>query len=301
MKMAVIKESKGDRVFNAINITVVTLFFLIVLYPLYFVVICSFSNPNAVAAGEVWFWPKQVTLDAYKTVFKNDDILMGYRNTIFYTVVGTIVNLFFTLTAAYALSKKNFMGRNVIMFLIVFTMYFSGGMIPTYLTVRDLGLLNTWWAMILPAGISTYNLIIARTFFQNGVPAEVEEAARIDGCSTIQTFAKIVLPLSKALLGVLTLYYAVAHWNSYFSALIYLTSAREKIPLALVLREILILNTMKSAGGASIDEELAVYYANLANLLKYALIIVSSAPLLIVYPFLQKYFDKGVMLGSVKG
>lgn len=299
--MAVIKESKGDRVFNAINITVVTLFFLIVLYPLYFVVICSFSNPNAVAAGEVWFWPKQVTLDAYKTVFKNDDILMGYRNTIFYTVVGTIVNLFFTLTAAYALSKKNFMGRNVIMFLIVFTMYFSGGMIPTYLTVRDLGLLNTWWAMILPAGISTYNLIIARTFFQNGVPAEVEEAARIDGCSTIQTFAKIVLPLSKALLGVLTLYYAVAHWNSYFSALIYLTSAREKIPLALVLREILILNTMKSAGGASIDEELAVYYANLANLLKYALIIVSSAPLLIVYPFLQKYFDKGVMLGSVKG
>ena len=299
--MAVIKESKGDRVFNAINITVVNLFFLIVLYPLYFVVICSFSNPNAVAAGEVWFWPKQVTLDAYKTVFKNDDILMGYRNTIFYTVVGTIVNLFFTLTAAYALSKKNFMGRNVIMFLIVFTMYFSGGMIPTYLTVRDLGLLNTWWAMILPAGISTYNLIIARTFFQNGVPAEVEEAARIDGCSTIQTFAKIVLPLSKALLGVLTLYYAVAHWNSYFSALIYLTSAREKIPLALVLREILILNTMKSAGGASIDEELAVYYANLANLLKYALIIVSSAPLLIVYPFLQKYFDKGVMLGSVKG
>ncbi|MDD6175645.1 MAG: carbohydrate ABC transporter permease [Firmicutes bacterium] len=301
MKMAVIKESKGDRVFNAINITVVTLFFLIVLYPLYFVVICSFSNPNAVAAGEVWFWPKQITLDAYKTVFKNDDILMGYRNTIFYTVVGTIVNLFFTLTAAYALSKKNFMGRNVIMFLIVFTMYFSGGMIPTYLTVRDLGLLNTWWAMILPAGISTYNLIIARTFFQNGVPAEVEEAARIDGCSTIQTFAKIVLPLSKALLGVLTLYYAVAHWNSYFSALIYLASAREKIPLALVLREILILNTMNSAGGASIDEELAVYYANLANLLKYALIIVSSAPLLIVYPFLQKYFDKGVMLGSVKG
>ncbi len=299
--MAVIKETRGDRVFNAVNLTVVTLFFLIVLYPLYFVVICSFSNPNAVAAGEVWLVPKQITLDAYKTVFKNDDILLGYRNTIFYAVVGTLVNLALTLTAAYGLSKKNFIGRNVIMFFIVFTMYFSGGLIPTYLTVRNLGLLNTWWAMILPAGISTYNLIIARTFFQNGVPAEIEEAARIDGCSTFQIFGKIVLPLSKALIGVLTLYYAVAHWNSYFNALIYLTSAREKIPLALVLREILILNTMKSAGGASVDEELAVYYANLANLLKYALIIVSSAPLLIVYPFLQKYFDKGVMLGSIKG
>ncbi len=299
--MAVIKESRNDRIFNAFNLILITLFFLAVLYPLYFVVICSFSNPNAVAAGKVYLIPKQITLDAYKVVFANSDILLGYRNTIFYTVVGTLVNLALTLTAAYALSRKNFIGRNVIMFLIVFTMYFSGGMIPTYLTVRNLGLLNTWWAMILPAGISTYNLIVARTFFQNGVPAEIEEAARIDGCSTFQVFGKIVLPLSKALIGVLTLYYAVAHWNSYFDALIYLTSAREKIPLSLVLREILILNTMKSAAGSSADGELAVYYANLAQQLKYALIVVSSVPLLIVYPFLQKYFDKGVMLGSIKG
>ena len=299
--MVVIKETRGDRVFNIINLIIVTLCLLVVLYPLYFVVIASFSDPNAVAAGEVWLYPKKMTLDAYRTVFKNSDILVGYRNTIFYTVVGTLFNLALTLPAAYGLSKKNFMGRNVIMFFIVFTMYFSGGMIPGYLVVKQLGLLNTWWALIIPAGCSTYNLIIARTFFANGVPAEIEEAATIDGCSTFRIFLQIVLPLSKALIGVLTLYYAVGHWNEYFSALIYLPSAREKYPLAQILREILILNTMKSAAGTSMDEELALYYANLANLLKYALIIVSAAPLLIVYPFLQKYFDKGVMIGSVKG
>lgn len=299
--MVVIKETRGDRVFNIINLIIVTLCLLVVLYPLYFVVIASFSDPNAVASGEVWLYPKKMTLDAYRTVFKNSDILVGYRNTIFYTVVGTLFNLALTLPAAYGLSKKNFMGRNVIMFFIVFTMYFSGGMVPGYLVVKQLGLLNTWWALIIPAGCSTYNLIIARTFFANGVPAEIEEAATIDGCSTFRIFLQIVLPLSKALIGVLTLYYAVGHWNQYFSALIYLPSAREKYPLAQILREILILNTMKSAAGTSMDEELALYYANLANLLKYALIIVSAAPLLIVYPFLQKYFDKGVMIGSVKG
>lgn len=299
--MAVIKETRGDRVFNIVNLIIVTLCLLVVLYPLYFVVIASFSDPNAVAAGEVWLYPKKITLDAYRTVFKNSDILIGYRNTIFYTVVGTLFNLALTLPAAYGLSKKNFMGRNVIMFFIVFTMYFSGGMIPGYLVVKQLGLLNTWWALIIPAGCSTYNLIIARTFFANGVPAEIEEAATIDGCSTFRIFLQIVLPLSKALIGVLTLYYAVGHWNEYFSALIYLPSAREKYPLAQILREILILNTMKSVMGSSMNEELALYYANLANLLKYALIIVSAAPLLIVYPFLQKYFDKGVMIGSVKG
>ena len=299
--MAVIKETRRDRIFNGINLIIVTVCLLLVLYPLYFVVICSFSNPNSVAAGEVWLYPKDITLDAYKTVFENKDILIGYRNTIFYTIVGTLFNLALTLPAAYGLSKKNFMGRNVIMFFIVLTMYFSGGMIPTYLTVRGLGLLNTWWALIIPAGCSTYNLIVARTFFANGVPSEIEEAAIIDGCSTFRVFFQIVLPLSTALIGVLTLYYGVAHWNEYFRALIYLSSAREKVPLAQVLREILILNTMKATAGSSVDEEMALYYANLANLLKYALIIVSAAPLLVVYPFLQKYFDKGVMIGSLKG
>lgn len=301
MNMAVIKESRGDKIFNIVNGVLITLFVLVVLYPLYFVVIASFSNPNLVAAGEVWFYPKSPTLDAYKTVFQNNSIVTGYLNTIFYTVFGTLFNLALTLPAAYALSKRHFVGRNVMMFLITFTMYFSGGMIATYLTVKNLGLLNTRWALIIPAGVSTYNLIVCRTFFANGVPAEVEEAAIIDGCSTFQVFFQIVMPLSKALVGVMALYYGVAHWNSYFTALLYLTNARDKIPLGLVLREILILNTMKAAAGASVDEELALYYANLANLLKYALIVVSAAPLLIVYPFLQKYFDKGVMLGSVKG
>ena len=299
--MAVIKESRGDKVFNVINFVLITICVLLVLYPLYFIVIASFSNPNTVAAGEVWLYPKDLTLDAYKTVFKNKDIVTGYLNTIYYTVVGTIFNLALALSAGYALSKKHFMGRGVIMFLIAFTMYFSGGMIASYLNVKGLGLLNTRWALIIPAGCSTYNLIVCRTFFANGVPSEIEEAAIIDGCSTFKVFFRVVLPLSKALIGVMTLYYAVAHWNSYFSALIYLTNSRDKVPLALVLREILILNTMKAAMGGSTSEELALYYANLANLLKYALIVVSAAPLLIVYPFLQKYFDKGVMLGSIKG
>ena len=206
-----------------------------------------------------------------------------------------------TLTAAYALSKRHFIGRNVIMFFFAFTMYFGGGMIASYLNIKNLGLLNTRWVMIIPTAISTYNLIVCRTFFANGIPSEVEEAAIIDGCSTFQVFVRIVLPLSKALIGVMALYYGVAQWNSFFNALIYLSNARDKVPLALVLREILVLNTMKAAMGGSISEELALYYANLANLLKYALIVVSAAPLLIIYPFLQKYFDKGVMLGSIKG
>lgn len=299
--MAIIKETRGDKVFNIVNLILVTLCVLLVLYPLYFILIASFSNPNLVAAGKVWFYPREMTLDAYRTVFKNKDIVIGYLNTIFYAVFGTLFSLAMTLTSAYALSKRHFIGRNIIMFFFAFTMYFGGGMIASYLNIKNLGLLNTRWVMIIPTAISTYNLIVCRTFFANGIPAEVEEAAIIDGCSTFQVFVRIVLPLSKALIGVMALYYGVAQWNSFFNALIYLSNARDKVPLALVLREILVLNTMKAAMGGSISEELALYYANLANLLKYALIVVSAAPLLIIYPFLQKYFDKGVMLGSIKG
>lgn len=299
--MSAIRETKADKVFNIVNLTVIILSLILVMYPLYFILICSFSDPTAVASGEVWLLPKGITLDSYKTLFKNDDIIMGYGNTIFYTVFGTLFNMTLTLTAAYALSKKHFFGRNFFMFMVAFTMYFGGGMITTYLVVRGMGLLNSRWVIILLSGCNSYNLIVARTFFNNGVPPELEEAATIDGASYFQCFWKIVLPLSKAMIGVLTLYYAVAHWNSYMTALIYLPAARDKMPLAQILREILILNTMKAAGGASGNDEMALYYANLANLLKYSLIIVSSAPLLVAYPFLQKYFEKGVMLGSVKG
>ena len=296
-----IQYSREDRTFYLADYLIVTLLLLVVLYPLIFVVSASFSDPNAVSAGKVILWPVGFSLEGYKAVFRTRSIGVGYRKSIFYTTVGTLINVVLTAVCGYPVSRRTRPGRRGFTFLFTFSMYFGGGMIASYLNIKNLGLLNTRWVMIIPTAISTYNLIVCRTFFANGIPAEVEEAAIIDGCSTFQVFIRIVLPLSKALIGVMALYYGVAQWNSFFNALIYLSNARDKVPLALVLREILVLNTMKAAMGGSISEELALYYANLANLLKYALIVVSAAPLLIIYPFLQKYFDKGVMLGSIKG
>jgi len=290
----------GDRVFGAIILVLVTILLLIVLYPLYFTVIASVSNPDMVNLGKVWLYPVEITFDGYKKVFENEEILIGYRNTIFYTLGGTMVNLFLTLPAAYALTRKELQFKKIITFFFVFTMYFSGGMIPTYLIVRDIGLLNTWTCLMVTAGISTFNLILARTFFSS-IPTEIQESAFCDGCSDLRTFISIVLPLSKALLGVLVLYYGIDHWNGYFRALLYLTD-RNKVPLQLVLREILISQQMAASmmedGG---DEDAMVTALRNASLIKYAVIIVSSLPMIILYPFLQKYFDKGVMLGSVKG
>lgn len=301
--MSTIKNSRGDSIFNFINITIVTFIMVIVLYPLLYILSCSISNPDLVSVGKVWLLPKDITFEGYKRVFLDPEIMIGYRNTIFYTVFGTLINLILTLTAAYGLSKKKMMGRNIIMLFMVFTMYFGGGMIPTYLLMKNLKLLNTYGVLLLCSAISTYNLIIARTFFTNGVPAELEESAMIDGCSVTKTFLKIILPLSKALIGVMALYYGVGHWNSYFSALIYLTD-RKKITLQLVLREILISNQMKSemfqSGKLIRDEEMAAQ-VKIAGLIRYSVIVVSSVPVLTIYPFLQKYFDKGVMLGSLKG
>ncbi len=301
--MAAIKQSRGDRVFDVVNLVLMTLLMLIVLYPLVFIVSASISDPDMVNAGKVWLLPKGLTFEGYFRVFQDQEILIGYRNTIIYTIGGTLINLFFTLTAAYSLSKKELKGRNFFMFFMTFTMYFSGGMIPTYLLMKSLKLLNTYAILMLCGAVSTSNLIISRTFFSNGVPQEIEEAAFIDGCSPIRAFITIVLPLSKALVGVMALYYGVAHWNSYFSALIYVTD-RAKIPLQLVLREILIEQQTKAtmmAAGEYVDELLLDAQVRLAALVRYAVIIVSSLPVLIIYPFLQKYFDKGVMIGSVKG
>lgn len=297
----IIHDSKSDKVLMAVNTFLLTLFLLVIIYPIYLVVISSFSDPTLVATGKVWFVPKGVTLEAYRRVLMDDEIMIGYRNTIFYTVFGTLINLILTVPAAYALSKQRLHGKRLFLLLIVFTMYFSGGTIPTYITVKNLKLLNTWWVLLLTGGVTTYNLIIARTFLQNGVPKELEDAAQIDGCSTFRLFVSIILPLSKAMLGVITLYYAVAHWNSYFSALIYLMGAREKVPLQLILREILITNIQNAKMMEDSSDEMVLFYSNLANLIKYAVIIIAAAPLLIVYPFIQKYFDKGVMLGSLKG
>ncbi len=301
--MSVIKESPGDRIFNLLNLLILTIVLVIVLFPLIHIVAASVSDPDYVSTGKVSLLPKGFNIEGYRKVFQYKDIMVGYRNTIFYTIVGTLVNLAVTLPAAYALSKKRLMGRNGFMFFMAFTMYFSGGMIPTYILIRDLNLLNTYGVLIVSGAVNTTNLIICRTFFTSSIPPELEEAAMIDGCSTTRTFLTIVLPLSKALLGVMVLYYGIGHWNSYFNALIYLTD-RSKVPLQLVLREILIEQEMASQmleSGAAVSDDLRKMQMKLASLIKYSAIVVSSLPVLIVYPFLQKYFEKGVMLGSLKG
>lgn len=295
-----IRESVGDRVFLIINFFLITMLFLIIAYPLYFVIIASISDVDYVSTGRVILYPIGINFEGYRRVFSDSLIMTGYRNTIFYTVVGTLFNLTLTIPAAYALSKKDLVGRNFLMGIFAFTMYFSGGMIPTFLLVRDLKLLDTWWVLILTSGVTCYNLIIARTFFQNGVPQELEEAAVIDGCSRVRLFISIVLPLSRAIIAVLALYYGIARWNSWFPGMIYLDS-RAKAPLQLILRDILIENQQMALDETGIGTEAEAIRLKLATLLKYCLIIVSSAPVLIVYPFLQKYFNQGVMLGSIKG
>lgn len=295
--MAVIKETPGDRIFRALCYFIMTLLLLLVLCPLIFVCSASVSDPSMVASGKVLLLPKGFTLDGYRRVFQDKSILIGYANTIFYTTVGTLINLAVTVPAGYALARSTLPGKKFFMTYFMIPMYFGGGLIPTFLVVNALHLYNTRAVMVLLYAFSMYNCIICRTFFSS-LPKEVEEAAIIDGCTSFQVFWQIVLPLSEALMGVMVLYFAVAHWNTYFAALIYLRDA-DKHPLQLVLRKILILET------ASDDmigmEEAALAKLQLKELVKYAVIIVSSLPVLILYPFLQKYFDQGVMIGSVKG
>lgn len=292
-----VKESLGDRVFGIVVNVALALCVLACAYPIYLVIINSFSDPNLVAKGDVWWRPIGFTLDAYKEVFKNGDIMRGYANSLYYTFFGTLLNMVLTIPAAYALSKPQLFGRNAIMKLLVFTMYFSGGLVPHYMLMQGLGLLNTRMSVLVVGAVSTTNLIIARTFFASSIPRELEEAAEIDGCSVLQTFIRIVMPLSKAMLSVIMLYYAVGRWNNYTSSLYYQPLASELQPLQMVLRRILI--TMQQ--NVEMNQEEADYYAKLANMIKYAAIVVASVPLLIIYPFIQKYFEKGVMMGSVKG
>ena len=293
-----IKDSFGDRAFNAFCYIVVVLVCLICIYPLWLVLIYSMSDPEAVNAGRVWLWPVSLNFDAYKEVFSRDDLMKGYFNTITQTLFGTSVNMILTIPAAYALSKSRLKGRNLYMGLIVFTMYFSGGLIPNFINIKNLGLLNTWWVFGLVGAVSAYNLIVARTFFASGVPHELEEAAEIDGCSTAGIFFKIVLPLSKAMLGVIMLYYLVAHWNNFATALYYTPQSTEYWPLQMVIRNMLrTLNQMIGSG----SEEALLYYSKIYDMIKYAVVVVAALPVLVIYPFLQKYFNKGVMLGSVKG
>jgi len=302
MKGAV-RESAQDRFFVLCNYIYVFIAFLIVFYPLIYMFSASISDPKLVSSGEMWLLPKGITFEGYQRVFQDSSIWRGYGNTIFYTVVGTAINLFVTLPAAYALSRQDFVGRNFFMGMFMVTMFFSGGIVPTYLLVKELGMINTMWAIVLPSAATIYNIIVSRTFFQSSIPKELQEASQIDGSSNTGLFIKIVLPLSMPIVAVMALFYGVGNWNSYFSALIYLNDA-DKYPLQLVLRQILVLQEMSAQGGGMMDSSTATALNNkaeIAALVKYAVIIVATAPIIAVYPFLQRYFVQGVMIGSVKG
>ena len=287
----------SDRIFGAVVIVLSILCFIVVLYPLWFVVIASISNSDLVNLGQVTFLPKDIRFYGFSQVFQDARIWNGYGNTILYVVAGTILNLAVTMPAAYALSRPDFRARNAVMMYFVFTMYFSGGLVPLYMTISKLGLISTKWILIIFVLINTYNLIIARTFIQNSIPNDLYEAAILDGCNHFTFFWKVVLPLSKAIISVEILYYAVFHWNDYFNALVYnYNSANE--PLQMVLRRILLLNEAFASGNGGVQ---GGYAQSSADQVKYAVMIVSTVPILCVYPFVQKYFEKGVMIGAVKG
>lgn len=289
------KKSIGEKAFDVLMYGCIGISILLILYPLYFILIASISDQNLVANGRVFLIPKGIQYGGFKRVFENDLLLSGYRNTILYTALGTVVNMVLTIPAAYALSRKDFLPRRVLMFLFVFTMYFSGGLVPTYLLMKDLRLLNTIWVMIIPFAVNVTNLIIARSFFESSIPDELLEAAVMDGCSNTKFFLHIVLPLSKAILAVITLYYAVQHWNEYFNALIYLKDTA-LYSLQLVIRDILVMNQKASASASAASSAVQI-----AEQVKYAVILISTVPVMIFFPFVQKYFMKGVMIGAVKG
>nr|WP_144923497.1 carbohydrate ABC transporter permease [Paenibacillus bovis] len=294
-----IAETKADRVFTYINYTFLGLLTLIVLYPLIYILSASFSSTEAVAAGRVWLFPVDFSLKGYETVFNYDLIWTGYANSLFYTIVGTTINIVLTIMAAYPLSRPDFKGRNFFMFLFFFTMLFNGGLIPTYLLVKDLDLLNTRWALIIPNAMSVFNVIIARTYFKMTIPKELLESSKLEGCDDFRFIRSVVLPLSGPIIAVIALFYAVGHWNAYFNALIYLRD-QALYPLQLVLQNILVQSQIDPEMMGSIDVETQQQLLGLEQLLKYSLIVVASLPVLIMYPFVQKHFVKGVMIGSIK-
>lgn len=288
------KRSVGEIIFDAFNIILLIMLAFLFLYPMWYVLVASLSSGQAIARGQVTFWPVNFNLEAYSKVLANGEIWTAYLNTIFYVTVGTAINLVLTTLGAYPLSRQDLYGRGLFMGIIVFTMFFSGGLIPIYLNIRDLELYNTRWALLLPPGISAFNLIVMRTFFQT-IPDSLIESAKIDGANEFKILARIVLPLSKPVIAVMILFYAVAHWNSWFNALIFLRD-RTLFPLQLLLREILVqASAAEMATGVTTRE-----ITTISDAIKYATIIVSTVPVLVIYPFLQKYFVQGVMIGAIK-
>ncbi len=286
-----------DRAFVIIVYALLALITLLILYPLIFVLSASISDPNAVNSGKVWLWPVGLQWKGYAKVFESRWVLVGYRNSLIYLVFGTALNVFVTFTGAYALSRKDIYGRGLLTFFIVFTMWFNGGMIPTFLQVKSLGLVDSPWSMIIIGAMNAYNFIICRSFIQSSIPGELQEAGRIDGCSDFRLCAMIVFPLSGPVIAVLTLYYGLEHWNGYFNAMLYLNN-RDYQPLQIFLREILLQNQTLDM---SADLESLQANEMLKRTIKYSLIVVASLPMLVIYPFLQKFFAQGVMIGSIKG
>jgi len=292
-----VKAQKQDRVFHIVTTVLLLIILVIALYPLYFSLIASVSNPKAVYQGRVLFLPTDITLDGYQKIFRDKSIWIGFANGFLYTIVGTLLNVVFTVPLAFALSRKEFPFGGLFMKLMVFTMYFYGGIIPLYFVVKQMNLLDGIGAIVLPTMISTYNMIIARSYFMGSIPEELKEAAFLDGCGYVGFFFRVALPLSKSLIAVMVLFYAARHWNSYFEPMIYLNS-ENRFPLQLVLRTILIdsQNAVANADASTVAD-----MQQMVDLLKYGCVVISSIPMLVFYPFVQKHFVKGVMLGAVKG
>lgn len=299
MKGAAIREARSDRFFLLITRLTGVLVMFLILYPIYYVVIASFSDPSAVISGRVWLFPKGFSLEGYAYLLSEGRIWIGYRNTIFYTLAATALSLFLTVPAAYALSRRDFKARRPLMLFFLFTMYFSGGLIPTYLLVANiLHMDNSVWVMVVPFSLNVYNMIIVRSYFESSIPEDLWEAAQLEGCTHARYLTTIAIPLSKAVLSVVMLYYIVGKWNEYFNAMIYLRN-EQLVPLQLVLRDILIQNETTAnsmSGGVNIGA-----VVRRVTLIKYTSIIIGTLPMMILYPFIQKYFEKGVMIGAVKG
>ncbi|MCD9021661.1 carbohydrate ABC transporter permease [Cohnella silvisoli] len=291
-----IKDSTGDKVFLISIYVILSLVFIVVLYPLIYIVSSSFSSPAAVTSGRVWLWPVDLSINGYERLFNTPKIMTGYANSLFYTAAGTVISVILTIMIAYPLSRKTFFGKNALMMMITFTMLFSGGLIPTYMVVREVGLIDTRWALLIPNAIWVWQVIIARSFFQTSIPDELIDSSEMDGCSDFRFMRSVVIPLSKPIIAVLVLMYAVGQWNAYFDALIYLKTAN-LFPLQLILRSIIIENNSSGV----MDAMKLVERQQLAESLKYSLIVVATLPVLIIYPFVQRYFVQGMLVGSVKG
>lgn len=292
------KRLNSDHIFLAFDWVMIVLIFAIVFYPLWYTVIASFDSD--VYSTRLKIWPAKPSLEGYSAIFQYNKVWVGYKNSIVYTVVGTFISMVMTIAAAYPLSRKDLRGRTIVMFLFSFTMYFSGGLIPSFLLVADLKMLDSIWALVIPGAISVYNMIVMRTYFATSIPEELLDASRVDGCSNTRFLSAIVIPLSTPILAVISMYYAIAIWNSYFNALIYITDYK-KLPLQMILREILIANKIDANMLGDYDPESAAQLMRMQEIMKYSLILIASVPMLIIYPFVQRYFVKGVMIGAIKG